>query len=75
MAHTRTGFPATALVGIATVLTVTLALLLLVARDAKAGQSRGPGLARDMIGRYMGLIVVAMGIQYALTGYKAFMAG
>jgi multiple antibiotic resistance protein len=32
-------------------------------------------LAHDMVSRYMGLIVIAMGIQYALTGYKAFMAG
>lgn len=75
VAHTGTGFPTTALVGIAVVLTVTLALLLLIARSSKPGQSKRPGLARDMIGRYMGLIVVAMGIQFVLTGFKAFMAG
>ncbi|MBV1926378.1 MAG: hypothetical protein KUG62_04420 [Rhodobacteraceae bacterium] len=34
-----------------------------------------PSLTHDMISRYMGLIVVAMGIQFALTGYKAFMGG
>lgn len=73
VAHSKDALPVTALVGIAIVLTVMLALLLLVSRTQKANQSETPGLARDMIGRYMGLIVVAMGIQFILTGYKAFM--
>lgn len=74
VAHSKDAIPVTALVGIAVVLTVTLALLLLVSRNSNPDQSESPGLARDMIGRYMGLIVVAMGIQFILTGYKAFMA-
>jgi small neutral amino acid transporter SnatA (MarC family) len=28
-----------------------------------------------MVTRYMGLIVIAMGIQFALTGLKSFMGG
>ncbi len=74
-AHSRDGVPLTALVGIGVVLTITWALLLLVARRSKATEQSAPSLAHDMVSRYMGLIVIAMGIQYALTGYKAFMAG
>lgn len=74
-AHSQGGIPLTALVGIGVVLTITWALLLLVASKSKATEQTAPGLAHDMVSRYMGLIVIAMGIQYALTGYKAFMAG
>ena len=74
-AHSQGGIPLTALVGIGVVLTITWALFLLVARRSKATEQSAPGPARDMVSRYMGLIVIAMGIQYALTGYKAFMAG
>jgi multiple antibiotic resistance protein len=48
-------------------------LLLLVAAT-RGGDAKRPGLARDMVSRYMGLIIIAMGIQFALKGYKAFMA-
>lgn len=74
-AHSGSDIPTTALVGIAVVLALTWVLLVVVARKSGAGPSNAPNLARDMVGRYMGLIVIAMGIQYALTGYKAFMAG
>lgn len=74
-AHTGAGLPLTALVGIAVALTFTWILLLLVARRPQPAGKPAPGLARDMVGRYMGLIVIAMGIQYALTGYKSFMDG
>jgi multiple antibiotic resistance protein len=73
--HSRDGVPLTALVGITVVLAVTWALLLLVARRSQGAKPTAPGLAHDMVSRYMGLIVIAMGLQYALTGYKAFMAG
>lgn len=72
-AHSRTGIPLPALTGICVVLVVTWALLMLVARGST--KPKGPSLAHDMVTRYMGLIVIAMGIKYALTGYKAFMAG
>lgn len=74
-AHSRDGIPLTALVGTGVVLTVTWVLLLLVARRSHSAGQKAPSLAHDMVSRYMGLIVIAMGIQYALTGYKAFMAG
>lgn len=73
-AHTRDGFPVTALVGTAVVLAITWALLLLVSLRSQADEQKAPSLAHDMVSRYMGLIVIAMGIQYALTGYKTFMA-
>ena len=73
--HSRDGVPLTAMVGITVVLAVTWALLLLVARRSQGAEPTAPGLAHDMVSRYMGLIVIAMGLQYALTGYKAFMAG
>ena len=72
--HTRDGIPLTALVGTAVVLTITWGLLLLVSWKSQAGEQNAPNLAHDMVTRYMGLIVIAMGMQYALTGYKAFMA-
>jgi multiple antibiotic resistance protein len=71
-AHRRQGLPVTALVAIAVVLAVTWLLLILAA--TRAGSAKRPGIARDMASRYMGLIIIAMGIQFALKGYKAFMA-
>lgn len=70
--HSKLGFPTTAIVAIAIVLGLTWALLMFASRmnDADKG-----GIARDMITRYMGLIVLAMGIQFMLTGFKAFMNG
>ena len=73
--HSKTDIPLTALVGVGVVLTFTLILLLLVSRKTKDAGTKPPGLARNMLSRYMGLIVIAMGFQYALTGYKAFMGG
>ena len=72
-AHRRQGVPVTALTGIAVVLAVTW--LLLLAASARGGDAKPPGLARDMVSRYMGLIIIAMGIQFALKGFKGFMAG
>ncbi|WP_181257443.1 MarC family protein [Pseudaminobacter soli (ex Li et al. 2025)] len=71
--RSRTGIPLPALTGICVVLIITWVLLMLVARRSK--KPKRPGLAHDMATRYMGLIVIAMGIKFALTGYKAFMAG
>jgi multiple antibiotic resistance protein len=71
-AHRRPGIPITTLVAITVVLAVTWLLLLFASKGGSETKRRG--LARDMIGRYMGLIIIAMGIQFALKGYKAFMA-
>jgi multiple antibiotic resistance protein len=71
-AHRTGAIPITAIVAILVVLVATWGLLLLTSRSGSS--STAPSLARDMASRYMGLIIIAMGIQFALTGYKAFMA-
>ena len=67
--HTRDAFPITAMVAVCAVsLVMWLGLLMSIKFD---GQSR-KGFVRDTVTRFMGLIVIAMGIQFALTGIKAF---
>jgi multiple antibiotic resistance protein len=73
VSHTRLDIPVTAIVGIVAVLALTWVILVLTARFG--GSGNGGGIMRDMITRYMGLIVIAMGIQFALTGLKSFMGG
>ena len=70
-AHTGLDLPVTALVAIAVAGLVTWLVLLLVSRVA-AKASEGGGSARDMITRFMGLIVLSMGVQFALTGLHKF---
>ncbi len=69
-AHTGLDLPVTALVAIAVAGLVTWLALLLVSRVA-AKASEG-GSTRDMITRFMGLIVLSMGVQFALTGLQKF---
>ena len=69
--HTPEAFPVTAILAIAIVVVVTWLVLLGV--SLKTGTGKSSGIARDMTSRYMGLIVIAMGLQFVLTGYKAFM--
>ena len=71
--HSKLGLPTTAIVAI----TVTAVVLLMVLMGAaRFGGGRGEGgLLRSMVTSYMGLIVIAMGIQFALTGFKEFMSG
>ena len=69
-AHTRLGFPVTALVAVAVASVLTWLALLLVARVAH--RSVGGGFARDAVTRFMGLIVLSMGVQFALAGLRQF---
>jgi small neutral amino acid transporter SnatA (MarC family) len=69
-AHTQLGFPVTALVAVAVASVLTWLAMLLVARVAH--QSVGGGFARDAVTRFMGLIVLSMGVQFALTGLRKF---
>jgi len=71
--HTRLMFPLTALVAVSVAVVVMWCAILLIAR--LGGHSRGGGFVRDTATRFMGLIVIAMGVQFALTGIRAFMAG
>ena len=69
-AHTGLELPVTALVAVVVAGLVTWVVLLLVSRvTAKASEG---GSARDMITRFMGLIVLSMGVQFALTGLRKF---
>jgi len=41
---------------------------------ARGGSHPGKGFLRDTATRFMGLIVIAMGVQFALTGIRDFFA-
>lgn len=69
-AHTRLKLPVTALVAIAVATVSTLLIMLLFAR--LSSKKDGGGFIHDTMTRLMGLIVLSMGVQFALTGYHAF---
>jgi len=69
-AHTRLGFPVTALIAVVVASALTWLAMVLVA--GAAHQSVKGGFARDAATRFMGLIVIAMGVQFALTGLRQF---
>ena len=72
VAHTRNRLPVTALVAVCAATVVMWLVIVLAAR--LGNPSRGTsGFVRDTATRFMGLIVVAMGVQFALAGIKAFM--
>jgi small neutral amino acid transporter SnatA (MarC family) len=68
--HAKSGIPLTALMAVAVATTVMWILIVLVAR---LGGSGSGGFVHDAVTRFMGLIVVAMGIQFALSGVRSFM--
>jgi multiple antibiotic resistance protein len=70
--HSPQGLPMTSLVAVGVAIAATWILLLLSIRLA-GGQS-GQGLVHDVVSRFMGLIVLAMGVQFALTGIQSFMS-
>jgi small neutral amino acid transporter SnatA (MarC family) len=71
VAHTRMTLPLTSLIAIAVATGITWLAMLLVAHFG--GEQEGGGFLRDTLTRFMGLIVLSMGVQFALTGYRAFM--
>jgi len=69
VAHTKLFLPVTALVAVVVSTAVMwIAMLLVGRRETRAGE----GFLRDTATRFMGLIVVAMGTQFALTGARDF---
>jgi len=68
-AHTPDGLPLSALAASTVGAVVTLGVLLLASQLG----SRINRNTQAMVTRFMGLIVTAMGMQFVLTGYKAFM--
>jgi multiple antibiotic resistance protein len=69
-AHTKLHLPVTALVAVGVATAATWLVMLLAARFA--GKRQGGGFLRDTTSRLMGLIVLSMGVQFALTGLHAF---
>jgi multiple antibiotic resistance protein len=68
-AHTPDGLPLSALAASTVGAAVTLGVLLLASQLG----SRVNRNTQAIVTRFMGLIVTAMGMQFVLTGYKAFM--
>jgi small neutral amino acid transporter SnatA (MarC family) len=70
VAHAKLALPVTALVA---VVVATVVMWIVMALVAHGGSRAGAGgLLNDMVTRFMGLIVIAMGVQFALTGFHNF---
>jgi multiple antibiotic resistance protein len=69
-AHEKPFLPVTAIVGVLVTLVILAAALLLATRIV--GGQRKVGLAKEMTTSYMGVIVIAMGVQFAMNGFKGF---
>jgi multiple antibiotic resistance protein len=69
VAHSRSLLPVTALVAVA-VATFVMWFVMAFVPAGKAHQESS--LLRDTVTRFMGLIVVAMGVQFALTAIRHF---
>jgi MarC family membrane protein len=67
--HTPDGLPLSALAASVVGAGVTFCVLLLASQMG----SRIGGSTQAIVTRFMGLIVTAMGMQFVLTGFKAFM--
>ena len=70
VSHSKTELPVTVLVAIGVTIVVTLCVMLAV---AILGSKQQGSLIRETVTHLMGLIVLAMGVQFALTGFKSFM--
>ena len=67
--HNKLLLPVTALVAVAVATVVMWIMMVLVGRE---GTYAGNGFLRDTATRFMGLIIIAMGTQFALTGLRDF---
>ena len=73
VAHSGSGLPVTALVAVAVATLVTWLMLVLFSKaGARAG---GAGFVRSTVQSFLGLIVMAMGVQFGLKGLSAFIQG
>jgi multiple antibiotic resistance protein len=68
-AHAKSGIPVTTLIAVAVATTVMWLTIVVVAR---VGRSGGGGFVHDTVTRFMGLIIIAMGVQFALSGIGSF---
>jgi multiple antibiotic resistance protein len=70
--HARLEIPPTALVAVLLSVAVTWLLMVLV---ALRGDEHTSGVPHELATRFMGVIVLAMGVQFLFTGTKAFFGG
>ena len=71
--HSRSELPVTALIAVAAATLVTWLVLVLLSRGG--GKAAGGGFVRSTVQSFMGLIVMAMGVQFGLKGLSAFIQG
>ena len=69
VAHAKLALPVAALVAVVVAAGVMWIMMVLVAHG---GTRASGGLLHDTATRFMGLIVIAMGVQFALTGFHDF---
>ena len=69
--HEKRFLPVTAIVGVLVTLAVLSVALLMATRVV--GLLRRVALVKEMITSYMGVIVIAMGVQFAMNGMKGFL--
>jgi multiple antibiotic resistance protein len=69
VAHSGSAIPVTALVAVGGAVAVTWMVMVVL-----AGSPGRPGLARSTVQSTMGLIVIAMGVQFGLSGLRNFFA-
>jgi multiple antibiotic resistance protein len=72
LAHAGSDLPVTVLVSVTVALALTWLVMVVVSRSSGGNK---PGLMHAVTTRFMGLIVLAMGIQFLLVGLKAFFEG
>jgi multiple antibiotic resistance protein len=66
--HNPEGLPVSAMVGATFAVIITIAIM--IAMQLMSGKVRGKG--QGMVTRFMGLIIVSMGLQFMLDGVKHF---
>ncbi|OEF25568.1 MarC family protein [Vibrio rumoiensis] len=71
VSHSSHEIPITAIVGVAITMLVLALVFLLSIR--LTGEKKEASIAKKMVTSYMGVIVIAMGVQFILSGVKAFM--
>ena len=72
IAHDSGAVPYVALTSIGLAMAALMITLLAAARATN--RRKKAGMTRQIVTSYMGLIVIAMGMQFALSGWKQFMA-
>jgi multiple antibiotic resistance protein len=69
VSHSGHNLPVTALVAVAVAMTLTWIMMLV---STQKSSDKKPGFVHDVSTRFMGLIVLAMGVQFALSGLQQF---